>query len=170
MFYWHSSASISLARVESLMSCTTLTSIAQVTGCLPLPTSHCCKIFVLICSGSFWCLCMGMQWLSPLVHFCRLEGKHQTGWTWFLFPQECWLYTLPPVHVNLYSSCKLGFLPGLHAKRYQWSCGIPTLFWILACMSSIVSLAATWMLVILPVCVFISYHHASVTQVCVASL
>ena len=49
----HWTVLIPSARVESPMSRKTSTRVAQVTGCLPLPASHCWRISVLIRSGSF---------------------------------------------------------------------------------------------------------------------
>jgi len=89
---------------------------------------------------------------------CLSSRRNAPNWTYFVPISSGMLTTLPSVHVNLSSSCRLGSVPGLHAKRYWWSRGISTLSWILACMFSIISLAATWMLVILPVCIFIKWH------------
>ena len=47
---------ISSARMESPMSRKTSTRVDQVTGCLPLPVSHSCRISMLIRSASFECL------------------------------------------------------------------------------------------------------------------
>ena len=128
--------------------------IDQVTGCLPLPTSYCCGISLLVCSGSFKCL---WAMTMTMIHFCHLGQKCQTGHTLLLFPQECWLlfhqymwiYT---VLVN-WVLCLDYMQRGIDGLVLALDFGLHV---------SIVSLAGTWMLVILPVWVFISYHHASV--------
>ena len=66
----HWTVLIPSARVESPMSRKTSTRVAQVTGSLPIPASHCWRISVLIRSGSFEHLCAMFFTFAPVLS-CR---------------------------------------------------------------------------------------------------
>ena len=66
----HRTVLISSARVESPMSCKTLTRVAQVTGCLPFPASHFSRMSLLIRSGSFEYLQVMFFTFAPVLS-CR---------------------------------------------------------------------------------------------------
>ena len=85
------------------MSRKTSTSVAQVTGCLPLPVSHCFRISILICSASFKCLWATISTLDPSVSSRRKV------------PNWKYLLVIFSGILNFSSSGRVGFLPG-----YMW--------------------------------------------------
>ena len=104
----HLTASISLARVESSMSRKTSTRVAQVTDCVPLPSSHSWKISVLICSELLRCL-----WAMILTFDPFWSSKRRVpNWTYLVAISMGMLTTLPSIHVNLSSSGRVGSVPG----------------------------------------------------------
>ena len=104
----HLTASIAPARVESLMSRKTSTSVVQVTGCLPLPFSHSWRISVLISSASLLFLWAMILTLDP---FLSLRRKVPNG-TYSVATSVGMLTTLPSVHVSPSSSSRVGSVPG----------------------------------------------------------
>ena len=107
----HLTSPILLARVKSFVSCRTLTSVTQVTGCLPLPVSHSWRISVLIRSGSFKFLWAIFLTLDPVLSLRRKVPNL----TYLVAISSGILITLPSVHGNLSSSGSVGLVPGLHA-------------------------------------------------------
>ena len=108
----HLTASISPARVDSSMSRKTLTRVAQVTGCLPLPVTHSWRISVLIRSGSFKFLWAMFLTLDPVLSSRRKVPNR----TYLVAISTGMLVTLWSAHVNLSSSGRVGLVPGLHVE------------------------------------------------------
>ena len=106
----HLTASISPARTDSLMSHKTLTSVAQFTGCLPLPVSHSWRISVLISSASFECLRAMILTLDPFLS----SRRKVPNLTYLVAISTGILTTLPSAHMNLSSSRSVGSVPVLH--------------------------------------------------------
>ena len=98
------------ARVDSSMLCKASTSVAQVTGCLPLPVSHSLRISVFICTGLFKHLCAIIWTLDPFLSSRRKMPKR----TYLVAISTGMLTTLPSVHVNFSSSGRVGLVPGMY--------------------------------------------------------
>ena len=92
------------------MSCKTSTRVDQVTGFLPLPSSHSWMISVLICSELLRCLWAMIFTLDPFWS----SNRRVPNWTYLVAISTGTLTTLLSARVNLSSSGRVGSVPGLY--------------------------------------------------------